>query len=516
MTQIRRRPTAEGAFSSYAEVVLDVLSAEPARPVITTAEGLVISAGEFRDQVHRLAGELAGRGVGRGTTVTLLTGNTAEALVARYAAGLAGGRVVSLYEGMSPSIMARVMASVDCSLLLVDGQRHAIAQELLHIAGVPRMLSLGPSGFAEDVLAVAARRPAQPMSGMVGPEDDWCIRHTGGTTGVPKGIRISHDSYRQTLDHRLAGAGDPPRYLACTSLAHLAGIFADMALHQGGQVILRHGFEPRDVLAAIERERITHTWLLPPLLYQLLDHPDLATTDLSSLCRITYGGTAASSVRLRQAAKALGPVLYGVYGQAEAQYITEAGPDVQELTGPGGHLTVGRAMPGVEIAIRAVDGTALPPGEPGEVLVRSPYVMNGYWKQPELTAEVLRDGWVHTGDVGYLDERGYLYIVDRIKEMIVVVGGHVYPAELEDLLLGHPAIAHCAVFGSRDEESVEHVHAAVVPAPGQRPSLEEIRDFVSTRKGRLYAPEALHVVPAIPLTAAGKPDKRQLRSQLSG
>ncbi|MFG2894762.1 AMP-binding protein [Streptomyces sp. NPDC048248] len=516
MTQIRRRPTAEGAFSSYAEVVLDVLSTEPGRPVITTAEGLVIIAAEFRDQVHRLAWELAGRGVGRGTTVTLLTGNTAEALVARYAAGLAGARVVSLYEGMSPPIMARVMSSVDCSLLLVDDQRHAIAEELLPLAGAPRMLSLGPSGFAEDVLAVAARLPAQPMSGMVGPDDDWCIRHTGGTTGIPKGIRISHDSYRQTLDHRLTDAGDPPRYLACTSLAHLAGIFADMALHQGGQVILRHGFEPRDVLAAIERERITHTWLLPPLLYQLLDHPDLATTDLSSLRRITYGGTAASSVRLRQAAKALGPVLYGVYGQAEAQYITEAGPDVQELTGSGGHLTVGRAMPGVEIVIRAADGTILPPGEPGEVLVRSPFVMHGYWKQPELTAEVLRDGWVHTGDVGYLDENGYLYIVDRIKEMIVVVGGHVYPAELEDLLLGHPSVAQCAVFGSRDEESVEHVHAAVVPAPGQRPSLAEIRDFVTTRKGRLYAPEALYVVPAIPLTAAGKPDKRQLRSRLSG
>jgi fatty-acyl-CoA synthase len=508
--------TAEGVFSSYAEAVLRVLSAEPGRPAITTAEGLVISAAEFRDQVHRLAGELAGRGLGRGTTVTLLTGNTAEALVARYAATLAGARVVSLYEGMSPPVMARVMASVDCSLLLVDNQRHAIAEELSQLAGVARVLSLGPSGFAEDVLAMAARRPPQPMSGMVGPDDDWCIRHTGGTTGIPKGIRISHGSYRQTLDHRLADAGDPPRYLACTSLAHLAGIFADMALYQGGQVILRHGFEPRDVLAAIERERITHTWLLPPLLYQLLDHPDLATTDLSSLCRITYGGTAASSARLRQAAKVLGPVLYGVYGQAEAQYITEAGPEVQELTGHGGHLTVGRAMPGVEIAIRAADGTILPPGEPGEVLVRSPYVMHGYWKQPELTAEVLRDGWVHTGDVGYLDEAGYLYIVDRIKEMIVVVGGHVYPAELEDLLLGHPSIAQCAVFGSRDEESVEHVHAAVVAAPGHRPSLEEIRDFVTTRKGRLYAPEALHVVPTIPLTAAGKPDKRQLRSRLSG
>ncbi|MGW2189889.1 ANL family adenylate-forming protein, partial [Streptomyces sp. NPDC001719] len=137
-------------------------------------------------------------------------------------------------------------------------------------------------------------------------------------------------------------------------------------------------------------------------------------------------------------------------------------------------------------------------------------------RQPELTAEVLRDGWVRTGDVGYLDEDGYLYIVDRIKEMIVVVGGHVYPAELEDLLLRHPAVAQCVVYGSRDEESLEHVHAAVVPAAGPRPSLEEIQDFVTAHKGRLYAPEALHLVPDIPLTAAGKPDRQLLRSRFSG
>ncbi|MEV4437007.1 AMP-binding protein [Streptomyces sp. NPDC049585] len=506
----------QGGFRSYVEAVLDVLSAHPEQAAVTTAEGLVIRAGELRDRVHRLAAELAERGVGRGTTVTLLTGNTAEALVARYAANLAGGRVVGLYEGMSPPTMAHIMASVESSLLLVDDQRHATAEELLRLGGVPAMLSLGPSGFAEDVLAAAARHPARPMRGRVGPDDDWCIRHTGGTTGIPKGIRMTHGSYRTGLDHPLADAGDPPRYLACTALAHLAGIFADMALHEGGSVVLRHGFDAGDVLATIERERITHTWLLPPLLYQLLDHPVLPTTDLSGLRRLTYGGTAASPARLRQAAKAFGPVLHGLYGQAEAQHITEAGPGDQERTGPGGHLTVGRALPGVEIAIRDAGGTTLPPGEPGEVQVRSPYVMQGYWKQPELTAQVLRDGWVHTGDVGYLDEDGYLYIVDRIKEMIVVVGGHVYPAELEDLLLRHPAVAQCAVFGSRDEQSVEHVHAAVVPADGQRPSLEEIRDFVTARKGRLYAPEALQLVPAIPLTAAGKPDKQQLRAQLTG
>ncbi|MFF7726985.1 AMP-binding protein [Streptomyces sp. NPDC008001] len=512
----RRQDATENGFTGYVETVLDVLSAEPQRAAVTTAEGRVISAAELRDQVYRLAGELAERGVGRGATVTLLTGNTAEALVARYAANLAGARVVGLYEGMSPPTMARIMESVDCSLLLVDDRRHATAGELLQLAGVPRALSLGPSTFAEDVLAAAAGRPARPVGGLAGPDDDWCIRHTGGTTGIPKGIRMTHGSYRRGLDHGLAGAGDPPRYLACTSLAHLAGIFTDMTLHQGGSVVLQHDFEPGDVLAAIERERITHTWLLPPLLYQLLDHPDLEGTDLSSLRRITYGGTAASAARLRQAAKVLGPVLYGVYGQAEVQSVTEAGPGEQEVTGHGGHLTVGRALPGVEIAIRDADSTDLPPGEPGEVLVRSPFVMEGYWKQPELTAEVLRDGWVHTGDVGYLDEDGYLYIVDRIKEMIVVVGGHVYPAELEDLLLSHPAVARCTVFGSPDEESVEHVHAAVVPAAGQQPTLEEIRDFVTARKGRLYAPEALHLVSDLPLTAAGKPDRRTLRSRLSG
>ncbi|MEU9215150.1 AMP-binding protein [Streptomyces sp. NPDC048376] len=511
----RRRGTTETPFRTYAEAVLDGLADSPSRAVVTTAEGTVISAGRLRDQVYRLGGELERRGVGRGATIGLLTGNSADGLAARYAANLAGARVVVLYEGMSPSVMARILASVDGSLLLVDDQRHEVARELLPLPGVPPVLSLGPSDFAEDVLAAAARHPMRPMTAPVGPDDDWRIGYTGGTTGIPKGIRMSHGSYRRSLERRLTGAGDPPRFLACTSLAHLAGIFADAALLEGGSVVLRHDFEPGEVLATIERERITHTWLLPPLLYRLLDHPDVSATDLSSLTRVSYGGTAAAPTRLRQAAALLGPVLYGLYGQAEAQLISETGPDEQELTGREGHPTVGRAVPGVEIVVQDTDGTVLAPGTPGEVLVRSPYAMQGYWKQPELTREVLRDGWVHTGDVGYLDEDGYLYIVDRIKEMIVVVGGHVYPAELEALLQHHPSVAQCTVFGSRDQESLEHVHAAVVPTPGHEPTPEEIRAFVTARKGRLYAPETVHLVPAIPLTTVGKPDKRRLRSLLT-
>ncbi|MEV3870082.1 AMP-binding protein [Streptomyces sp. NPDC049906] len=505
-----------GTFESYVEAVLDVLAAAPDRPVVTTGEGVVVRAADLHHRVLRLAGELAADGVGPGCTVTLLTGNTVEAVVARYAANLTGARVVSLYEGMSPATMAHIMASVDSSLLLVDGQRRDTARELQELADVPRMLSLGPGDFAEDVLARAAHRPALPMRGRVGPDDHCRIGHTGGTTGIPKGIPATHGPLRRGLDFRFENAGVPPRLLVCTSLSHIAGFLVDQALYQNGSVVLRHAFEPGEVLAAVERERVTHTWLLPPLIYRLLDHPDLATTDLSSLTRITYGGTAASPTRMRRAAEVLGPVLYGIYGQSEAQLITTVSPAELLRTGPGGRLTVGRAAPGVEIAIRGADGTDLPPGEPGEIVVRSPAAMPGYWKQPELTAQVLRDGWVHTGDVGCLDEDGYLYIVDRIKEMIVVVGGHVYPSELEDLLLGHPTVAQCTVFGTRDEDAVERVHAAVVPVPGQRPSLPEIRDYVTTRKGRLYAPDALHLVDALPLTAVGKPDRRHLADRFPG
>ncbi|MFD6726596.1 AMP-binding protein, partial [Streptomyces sp. NPDC060131] len=269
------------------------------------------------------------------------------------------------------SVMARILASVDGALLLVDDLRHDVARELLPLPGVPPVLSLGPSDFAEDVLAAAARHPTRamrPTRAPVGPDDDWRIGYTGGTTGIPKGIRMSHGSYRRSLERRLTGAGDPPRFLACTSLAHLAGIFADTALLEGGSVVLRHDFEPGDVLATVERERITHTWLLPPLLYRLLDHPDLSATDLSSLSRVTYGGTTAAPTRLRQAAGLLGPVLYGLYGQAEAQLISETGPDEQELTGREGHPTVGRAVPGVEILVQDIDGTPMTPGTPGEVL----------------------------------------------------------------------------------------------------------------------------------------------------
>ncbi|MEU4211051.1 fatty acid--CoA ligase family protein [Streptomyces sp. NPDC026206] len=354
------------------------------------------------------------------------------------------------------------------------------------------------------------------MAGAAHAEDDWCVRHTGGTTGIPKGIRMAHGPYRQMLVQR-AGSLPPgarPRFLACTPLAHMAGILADIALLAGGTVVLRPGFDPHDVLATLGREHITDIWLLPPLLYELLDHPDLPTADASSLRRIIYGGTAVSAQRLRQAAEAFGPVLHGSYGQTEAGCITEVLPHEHAITGQGGRATAGRAVPGVDIETRGADGAALAAGESGEIHVRTPMVMSGYWRRPELTAEVLRDGWVRTGDVGYLDTEGYLYLVDRLKDMVIVAGGHVYPAELEQLLLTHPAVAQCAAFGVLRPDETEEVHVAVVPVAGQRVGRELIREFVTERKGAMYAPSTVHIVDGIPLTHVGKPDKKLLRMTL--
>ncbi|MFJ3791100.1 class I adenylate-forming enzyme family protein [Kitasatospora sp. NPDC090091] len=234
----------------------------------------------------------------------------------------------------------------------------------------------------------------------------------------------------------------------------------------------------------------------------------------SATSALFYGGTAASAERLRRAAELFGPVLHGWYGQTEAGSITEAGPAEHAVTGPGGRITAGRPAPGVTIEIRSPSGAVLPPGENGEIFVRTAMTMAGYWRRPDLTAEVLQQGWVRTGDVGHLDAAGYLHPVDRLKDMVVVVGGHVYPADVEEALLAHPAVAGCAAFGVQGADGTEELHVAVVPAAGGRPDGALVRALATERLGAMYAPAAVHLLDRLPLTEAGKPDRKLLRATL--
>ncbi|MGO4455935.1 class I adenylate-forming enzyme family protein [Streptomyces sp. M-16] len=506
-------------YESYVDALLAVLARPelpPERTVLTTADRTV-DARALRTGIHRAARLLAAHGVTRASTVALLTGNHPETLIARYGANLLGARVVHLSPTAPAAARARILEATAAVLLLVD----PATRDLPTGTPEPLRLTLDPGLFTEDRPGRLPDRHTLRTPAAARPEDDWCLRFTGGTTGPPKLVRLAHGPYRRILAAHTAHvpSGAPPRFLACTTLAHVAGIVSDATLLAGGSVVLQEGFEPAGVLAAVERYRVTDLWLLPPLLHELLDHPDLATTDVRALRRLFYGGTPASAARLRRAAEVFGPVLHGSYGQTETGPIAEVLPHEHVVTGPGGRVTAGRPLPGVDIEIRDPSGAALPPGGTGEVHVRTPTAMAGYWGRPEPAAEVLRDGWTATGDLGLLDGEGYLHLVDRLKETVIVVGAHLHPAEVEEVLHAHPAVARCAAFGIRTADGNEELHVAVVPAPGRSPDADAARllaDFVTARLGAVYEPAAIHVMDRLPLTEAGKPDKVRLRSRYGG
>ncbi|MFF4220293.1 fatty acid--CoA ligase [Streptosporangium nondiastaticum] len=506
-------------FRTYVERNLDILGADPTRTAVVHHDRRV-TAGELRDLVHRMARALRARGVERGQVVTLLSGNLPETIAARYAANLIGCAVNHLYNKLSADVQATIMRDVETRALIADPAYAGRAAELAELTGVQDVLLLGPGSEGTDLLELAAGQPAEPLSGLARPEDICMIRHTGGTTGHPKAICTAFErlpGFQDDVDEILEPEGkadDGMRQLVCTTLAHAAGLLADVTLRtDGGTVVLLDDFDAAEALAAIERERITHMFLLPPLLYQLMDHPDVDSTDTSSLRNVTYGGCQSSPARLASAVRRFGHVLTQFYGQNEAGGISVLSPEDHDPENPARLRTAGKAMNGVEIAIRDESGRDLPTGEHGEVCVRSEHIMTGYWKQPELTAEVLRDGWLHTGDIGFLDDEGYLTIVDRIKDMIVVVGGHVYTTELEDLLNTHPEVLQSAVFGVPDANRMEQVYAAVVRAPGSELDEKELREFVGNERGAMYEPAHVSFIDALPLTDAGKPDKKFLRRE---
>ncbi|MEU1408318.1 AMP-binding protein [Streptomyces sp. NPDC005728] len=505
-------PTAAQPSRTEVEQILDALVANPGRDALVHHHRR-ITAGQLRDLTHRLAWALHAQGVERDHTVTLLTGNLPEAIAVRYAAGLLGCRINQLYSRLPAGTHAAMVRDVETHTLITDPRHAEHAAEITALAPVEHVLVLGTAPQGTDLLALAARRTGSPFPSRARPDDIRTIRHSGGTTGHSKGICITYGQARPFGPDLPTEPGEPPKLLVCTTIAHAAGLMTDKVLRHGGSAVLLDDFDPAVVLDTVERERVTDLFLMPPLLYQLIDHPHAQHADTSGLRRVTYGGCQASPIRIADAVQRLGPVLVQFYGQHEAGIITVLDTQDHDPARPERLRSVGRAMPGCELTIRDTTGRNLPTGQAGEVCVRSATLMQGYWKQPELSAAVLRDGWLHTGDVGYLDDDGYLTIVDRLKDMINTGAGHVYTSEVEDLLNSHPHVRQSAVFGVPDTDGVERVHAAVVPAPGGRLDTGQLRTLVRERRGALHEPARITVVDALPLTDAGKPDKKLLRHQ---
>lgn len=500
-----------GGSTNYVDYILDGLSRNPEHVAFHLEDGSSINHGDYADLILRIAHVLSSHGVGPGSTVTLLSRNRPETLAARHAINLLGARMVFPYERVSVETQTRIVSDVDTDVLIADNQLFDRAIAITDTVQVKTVLTLGPAPLGIDLLSQASTAPKTKVLAYQPKADDALgIGMSGGTTGRPKGMLMSFAIYASMIT-RPIGIGPDSVLLVCTALPHLAGGLTDMTLAAGGSVVLHREFNPDRVWAAIPRYRVTNLWLLPPLLYRLLDAPSSTHTDTSSLRQILYGGSAASPRRIAQAVRRFGPVLVQTYGQGEAGgFITMLSPTEHER--PELLDSVGRPLPGVEITIQDTDGAALPVGQTGEICVRSTTTSNGYWRNPELSAQVWRDGWIHTGDVGHLDNDGYLRITDRTTDVFKVVGGYVYPTEVENILLAHPGIAEAAVYGVRSTDAVEQVHAAVVSRLGHTLSTDDVIAYVTERMGALYAPHAVHFLEHIPLTDVGKPDKKALRA----
>jgi fatty-acyl-CoA synthase len=362
--------------------------------------------------------------------------------------------------------------------------------------------------------------PAEPWQ--ADPVDDVCLLvGTGGTTGRPKGVMLTERNLETMSALTLMSYPfDPrPRYLALAPLTHAAGVLCFPIMTLGGEIVIMPRPDLAEFLSLVERHRITHTFLPPTLIYLLLDHPALATADLTSLRCLWYGAAPMSSARLEEALGRIGPVLGQLFGQTEApMMISTLAPD--EHFHPDGSIarerlaSAGRPTPLTQVAIMAEDGTLLPTGQRGEIVVRGSLVMAGYYRNPEATAEASRHGWHHTGDIGYLDEDNYLYIVDRAKDMIITGGFNVYSVEVEQVLLAHPAVGDCAVLGLPDEKWGERVTAVVQPRPGHTVSPDDLRAFVKDRLGGVKAPKQVEIWPDLPRSKVGKVLKSELKAQL--
>ncbi|MFJ1706345.1 class I adenylate-forming enzyme family protein [Kitasatospora sp. NPDC088346] len=510
------------ANDTYVGQILRVLAADPARTVLTwqdgslTAAGFTASVRSAAQVLHRRGGRPAdGPGGATDTVVAILTTtNSPATLLLRYAANLIGATAVHLHttnavdpgERLTRDAELAILTETRATVLAVDADHLPLARELLaRLPQPPLLAALGDLG--PDVLDLTAGADTDPPEVPIPPDRSAVTTYTSGTTGRPKGIAVD---FRTRNGFIAAGLQMAWRavYLATLPMSHSSGATADDSLASGGSVVLHRGFDAGEVLRAVAEHRVTRLLISPPQLYRLMDHPAAARTDLSSITMLCYTGSPASPARLAEAVERFGDVLIQIYGTSEAGAIGMLTPaDHHE---PELRSTVGRVLAG-EVRVRdPYDHHDLPPGEVGEICVRSPFAMREYLGDPELTARTVRDGWVHTGDLGRLDERGYIHLSGRLADVVKTNGIKIHPTAVENALTAHPGVVQAAAFGVPDTDLVEHLHAAVVLRDGAAATVAALREHLATALSPQHVPDVIAVRPELPLTATGKPDRARL------
>ncbi len=478
-------------------------------------------------RVRRLATTLGKLGVRRGTRVAALHTNSHRYVEAYYATAMLGGVFVPVnYRAKRPEL-EHMLRSSEAQVLFV-GDRYLPDVDALR-GGLPTLDTLvgfdgarGEMPGYEDLLADAVE---QEDEAEVDDDDTSILMFTSGTTSLPKGVMLRYGDFSAYVTANVELADGTPRgaALLCAPLYHIAGATNMMTtLWTGRKLVLQPQFEPRAWLDLVERERITHAFVVPTMMKQILDQDDLAGRDLSSLEVLSYGGAQMPFPVIRRAIERL-PRNVGfvnAFGQTETtSTLTVLGPEDHRLEGTAAEIelrtkrlkSIGRPLPDVEIRIVDEEGRAIPSGEVGEIHVRTPRAMKGYAgsKDSPFTA----DGWLPTRDMGWMDDDGYLYVAGRKDDMIIRGGENVAPAEVEAVLVSHPAIEEAAVVGVPDDEWGQRIAAFVALRPGASASAEELGEFCRQRLASFKKPELFRFLPELPKNPMGKILRRELRVQ---
>ncbi|HTJ93133.1 MAG TPA: long-chain fatty acid--CoA ligase [Pararobbsia sp.] len=470
----------------------------------------------------RVARALQRAGIRPGDKVAVLSSNDPYAFATVFGISRAGGVWCPINPRNEASENAFVLDAFDCACLVFHGSYAPMVEHMR--AQLPKLRALvcldQRQPYAPSMAEWLEGVDDQPID--IAPPDDLAmIAGTGGTTGRPKGVMLTGRNLETMSALTLMGYpfNGRPRYLALAPLTHAAGVLCLPVMALGGRVVIMPKPDLGEFLALIERHRVTHTFLPPTLIYMLLQHEKLATTRLDSLQCFWYGAAPIAAARLEEALAKIGPVMAQLFGQTEA-------PMMVSMMSPREHFnddgtvarerlsSAGRPGPLVQVATMNADGALLPMGERGEIVVRSSLVMAGYYKDPAATADASRFGWHHTGDIGYLDEDGYLYIVDRAKDMIITGGFNVYSVEVEAALMQHPDVQDSAVVGLPDDKWGERVVAVLQLRPGCTLNADDVIAFVKARIGSVKAPKQVEFWADLPRSKVGKVMKKDVRAML--
>ncbi|MFC2036295.1 class I adenylate-forming enzyme family protein [Chloroflexota bacterium] len=492
-------------------------------------EGNRYTFNQLNERVNRLGNALSNLGVQKGDRVAMLQVNTSQCVEAYFAIARIGAIYVPLNFRAKGNELVYMLNSSESVAILVGSRYIELVNSIKpEISTVNTFISLDSKqdgyNYYEEIIKAASD---DEVFTDIGDEDTTILMYTAGTTGFPKGVMLPHNSFSIYVLENVTPA-DPvseDSNILTVPLYHVAGIQAMMAAIYGGRtLVMERQFEAKEWMGLVQAEKVNRAMMVPTMLKLLIDNPEFSSFDLSSLKVITYGAAPMPIEVIKKAIELFPGISFiNAFGQTEtASTITTVPPDDHDLSGTEAenaiklkHLSsIGKPMADVEMKVISEDGLDLPQGDVGEIVARGPRVMSGYWKDEEKTDKTIdKDGWVHTGDIGYMDEDGYFYLAGRATDMIIRGGENISPEEVEGVLLSYPKIEDGAIIGVPDDEWGEVPMAVVVVKEGEEVTAEEIMEYCRVNLASFKRPRSVVFTDELPRNPMGKIIKKQLREQ---